>query len=73
MAFDFKKEYKEAFHWIALIRLPDFVTAEEFAWAQEEAARKKGIDTSAAELLTIEEGLCAQIMHLGPYDDEPRQ
>lgn len=37
---------KKAFHWIALIRLPDFVTAEEFAWAQEEAARKKGIDTS---------------------------
>ena len=39
--------------------------------SQEEAARKKGLDTATAELLTIEEGLCAQIMHLGPYDDEP--
>ena len=47
------------------------MTPEEFAWAQTEAARKKGLDTTAAELLTIDEGLCAQIMHLGPYDDEP--
>ena len=63
--------HKATFHWIAGIRLPDFVTPEEFSWAKEEAARKKGLDTATAELLTIEEGLCAQIMHLGPYDDEP--
>ena len=62
---------KVAFQWISAIRLPDFVTPEEFAWAQVEAARKKGLDTSAAELLTIDEGLCVQIMHHGPYDDEP--
>lgn len=62
---------KATFHWIAAIRLPDFVTPEEFSWAKEEAVSKKGLDTTAAELLTIEEGLCAQIMHLGPYDDEP--
>lgn len=63
--------HKATFHWIAAIRLPDFVTPEEFSWAKEEATRKKGLDATAAELLTIEEGLCAQIMHLGPYDDEP--
>lgn len=63
--------HKATFHWIAAIRLPDFVTPEEFSWAKEEAALKKGLDTATAELLTIEEGLCAQIMHLGPYDDEP--
>ena len=62
---------KAAFHWIAAIRLPDFVIPEEFSWAKEEAARKKGLDTATAELLTIDEGPCAQIMHLGPYDDEP--
>lgn len=33
---------KESFHWISVIRLPDFVTEEEFRWAVEEAARKKG-------------------------------
>ena len=62
---------KAAFRWISAIRLPDFVTPGEFAWSQAEAARKKGLDTSAAELLTIDEGLCVQIMHHGPYDDEP--
>ena len=32
---------------------------------------KKKIDFSAAEFLTVEEGLCVQMMHIGPYDDEP--
>lgn len=62
---------KETFEWISAIRLPDFVTPEVFAWAQSEAAHKKGLDTSSAELVTIDEGLCAQIMHLGSYDEEP--
>ena len=62
---------KNAFHWISVIRLPDFVTEEEFAWAKAEAERKKKLDCSAMEFLTIEEGLCVQMMHLGPYDDEP--
>ncbi len=63
--------HKESFEWISAIRLPDFVTLEEFDWAKKEAAEKKGLDTSSAELLTIDEGLCAQVMHLGPYDEEP--
>ena len=29
------------------------------------------MDCSSAEFLTIDEGLCVQIMHLGPFDDEP--
>lgn len=63
--------YKENFQWISLIRLPDFVTKEEFGWAVEEAARKKKTDFSKVEFLTYEEGLCVQCMHIGPYDDEP--
>lgn len=62
---------KSAFQWISVIRLPDFVTRENFAWAVETATEKKKIDCSSAEFLTIEEGLCVQIMHLGAYDDEP--
>ena len=63
---------KEKFSWISVIRLPDFVTEEDFRWAVEEASRKKKLDCSAAEFLTVEEGLCVQIMHIGAYDDEPR-
>lgn len=62
---------KSAFHWISVIRLPDFVTEKDIRWAVETASRKKKLDCSAAELMTIEEGLCVQIMHIGPYDDEP--
>lgn len=61
---------KSAFHWISVIRLPDFVTKEDFAWAVETAARKKQLDCSVAEFLTLEEGLCVQMMHLGPFDRE---
>ena len=63
--------HKERFEWISVIRLPDFVTENEFRWAVDEASRKKKADFSRAEFLTIEEGLCVQCMHLGPYDDEP--
>ena len=62
---------KSTFHWISVIRLPDFVTKTDFQWAVQEAARKKKLDCSAAEFLTIDEGQCVQIMHHGPFDDEP--
>lgn len=63
--------HKEKFQWISMIRLPDFVTREEFDWAVSEAEAKKGTDFSKVEFFTYEEGLCVQCMHLGPYDDEP--
>ncbi|MBQ6039478.1 MAG: GyrI-like domain-containing protein [Oscillospiraceae bacterium] len=63
--------HKEAFRWISLIRLPDFVTNADFEWAVAEAARKKKADFSKAEFLTYDEGLCVQCMHIGSYDDEP--
>ena len=62
---------KSTFHWISVIRLPEFVTKKDFDWAVEEAARKKKLDCSLAEFLTIEEGLCVQIMYIGPFDNEP--
>ena len=63
--------HKEQLQWISVIRLPDFVTQAEFAWAVEEATRKKKTDFSKVEFLRYDEGLCVQGMHLGPYDDEP--
>ncbi|MCM1037958.1 MAG: GyrI-like domain-containing protein [Ruminococcus sp.] len=61
---------KSAFHWISLIRLPEFVTKEEFDWAVSAASEKKKMDCSVGEYLTIEEGLCAQILHVGSFDTE---
>lgn len=62
---------KSGFNWISLIRLPDFVTRADFEWAVQEAGRKKKTDCSPAEFLTLDEGLCVQIMHMGSYDSEP--
>jgi len=62
---------KEDFHFISVIRLPDFVTREDFDWAVAEAAKKKKTDFSKVEFFPYEEGLCVQCMHIGPYDDEP--
>ena len=62
---------KSGFHWISVIRLPDFVTKTDFDWAVQTAAKKKQLDCSSAKFLTIEEGLCVQMMHVGSYDDEP--
>ena len=62
---------ESAFHWISVIRLPEFITERDFDWAVETAEKKKKLDCSSAEFLTVEEGLCVQIMHLGPFDDEP--
>ena len=62
---------KDSFNGISVLRLPDFISRENFDWAVNTAAKKKKLDCSSAEFLTIDEGLCVQIMHIGPFDDEP--
>ena len=62
---------KADLNWISVIRLPDFVREKDFHWAVDAAAKKKKLDLSPVELLTVDEGLCVQCMHIGPYDDEP--
>jgi hypothetical protein len=62
---------KADFRWIALIRLPEFVTGEVLAWAVREASAKKKMDFTPVEFFSWEEGQCVQSMHIGPYDEEP--
>lgn len=63
--------HKEKFNFISCIRMPDFVTKDVFEWAKKEAAAKKNLDFSLVKLMTMTEGKCVQIMHVGSYDDEP--
>lgn len=62
---------KEDFEWTSMIRLPEFVTKEEFDWAVREATEKKQSDFSKVAFFTCHEGLCVQCMHVGSYDSEP--
>ena len=63
---------KSAFHWISVIRVPDFITKKDFDWAVKMATNKKKIDCLSAEFMTIKEGLCVQVLHIGPFDEEPK-
>ena len=62
---------KEDMQFISVIRLPDFVTEDDFKWAVDEATAKKKQDFSKVEFLTYDEGVCVQCMHIGSYDNEP--
>ena len=48
---------KSAFSWISVIRLPDFISKADFDWAVETTTKKKKLDCSSAEYLTLDEGL----------------
>jgi len=63
---------KDSFNWISVIRLPDFIREEDFVWAVKNATKKKKVDCSSVEFLSIEEGLCVQMLHMGLFDDEPQ-
>lgn len=67
--FDYRD--KSALCWTSVIRLPDFVRQEDIPWAMETAGKKKKLDCSKAYMLTVDEGLCVQILHTGSYDNEP--
>lgn len=63
---------KDKYCWLSMIRQPEFVDGNVFAWAKERLfAKKTQLDLSKAEFRVIREGLCVQAMHLGSYDDEP--
>lgn len=68
---------KSAWLWTLMIMVPDHVTAEMFAEAvgsvEAKALKKKEAPSPAltsVRLETLEEGLCAQTLHVGAFDDE---
>jgi hypothetical protein len=64
---------KDKYLWTSMIRQPEFVTKEVFEWACKELKRKKPkIDITNAYLENFSEGLSVQIMHIGPFADEPK-
>ena len=64
-------ELTTKFYFIAMIRLPDFVTQDVFDWAIQKASEKKQLELHNVEFLSMQEGLCVQALHIGSYNDEP--
>ena len=68
----FSMEHKEDWEWTMMMIQPDFITAELFEDARRQlTAKGKGPLAGQARLERFDEGLCAQIMYIGAYDDEP--
>jgi hypothetical protein len=70
---DFAFDPGKAWRWTAMILQPDHITRAMFARAVEQLAEKR--DSPALRKLRLErfrEGACLQVLHVGPYADEPR-
>ncbi len=62
---------REEWNWTMMLRQPDFVTEEMVTKALEMAYAKKPLEElKQVKMVAYEEGLCAQIMHYGPYSEE---
>lgn len=62
---------KDKFYWKCMIRLPEFVTVDFFNEAKEVLKGKKPkLEVDKLKYELIDEGLCVQIMHQGPFDGE---
>jgi hypothetical protein len=64
---------KDNWHYTIMILQPDVITAAVFQEGLNELRRKRGDTTALARLRleSVDEGLCMQVMHIGPYADEP--
>jgi hypothetical protein len=70
---DIPKVPRGEWRWKLLIRAPDFIN-EKDRQAALAALRKRGKGEGADQVLleTIDEGRCVQVLHVGPYGEEPR-
>ena len=68
---DFDMKDKSNWLWQTMILQPDFVSQEEVDDAIEQVKKKKALpQLEQLNFEQIEEGLCVQILHIGPYEDE---
>lgn len=63
---------KDLLHFTSLLRLPSFVGEQHVQWAIGEVMRKKALDCRDVQFFVLEEGLCVQALHIGPFDTEPK-
>lgn len=67
----FTEGSRDDWEWTMMVMMPEQVTGQDFGVALSEVGRKKPhLDLSGLRLEYYDEGLCAQIMHLGPYSAE---
>lgn len=69
---EFSLENKDNWKWTLMLRQPEFVTEDVVKWAKEQYLKKKSdVTIDKIRFESFYEGLCVQIMHIGPYNTEP--
>ncbi|MGZ3298515.1 MAG: GyrI-like domain-containing protein [Asticcacaulis sp.] len=67
----FTARQKDTWSWTMMILQPEWIMPAHLAAAKAEVLMKTGLPgIERARLERLEEGLCAQTLHLGSYDDE---
>ncbi|HEY7626735.1 MAG TPA: GyrI-like domain-containing protein [Ilumatobacteraceae bacterium] len=69
--FDPATEDRAAWQWTVMIRQPDDIPADALAASWRSVVNKVGADVAQrVRLARFDEGLCVQLMHIGPYSEE---
>ena len=71
---EFSMDRKDDWKWTMMIRQPDFIKKEDFKTALDLFFKKKDANHDFGMLVRFEEyeeGNSAQVLHNGPYDNEP--
>jgi hypothetical protein len=67
----FLERRKDEWAWTMMIGRPDWITEEMVAAAVDRVAqRRPSAALEGLRTLTLTEGRCVQILHIGSYDDE---
>lgn len=62
---------KSAWDWTMMLMVPDWLTPEQVAATGEAvAAKNPALDLGKVRVEVLDEGLCVQTLHIGPFDDE---
>lgn len=68
---DFRARLKDNWRWTLLINVPDWVTDDMIEDARQAALAKKNLPAlPEVRPKALHEGVSAQALHIGPYDDE---
>ncbi len=59
-------------NWDLVVRVPEFIGARELKAARAKLAEKENPAPASVRLMPVSEGICVQMLHVGPYSDEAR-
>lgn len=70
-AFDPATQHRAAWQWTVMIRQPEDIPSDVLDAARRSVAKKVGSEVAQrVRLAPFHEGLCVQLMHIGPYSEE---